>query len=465
MSPSFAAALQSVQCAGKITANQKQHISSDMETVPIEQSVGRVTYKKYNAPHNTPCHDTSAMDGFVVEAAATSQATGQHPVVLEVVGTLIPGMVPPLTIPESCDGVQSCLEIMTGARFPGKSTATGHLDSTVPVESTSIKKVYKGLEGNETSRTFVEIISPVSKGAHRRRAGADMQLGDIILDSGQRISASHILPLASVGFQYIDVLRKPRIGIWSTGHEYMSDADGCSVDINGPYLMAAARECGADVKFLGYLDDKLEQVRDKIKQAADSGKYDILISTGGVSRGKFDVIRDALDCLRATILFHGVDMRPGHPVLFASSVSLESPNVAFAGLPGNPGAAAVCFRFLVIPYIRQLENHSELKPTLARAKALRPDSQASRCNYGGSSAALEPSEEEEASIIFSGKPNCDYFIPGRLHAGNRAEMVVEMEQKPSPARVRPFITANCWVHVEPSQGVCCGSVVKCYSFV
>lgn len=496
MSLPLAVAVQTLQLAALAASRPRQRAGSDVETVSLEECAGRVAFQMYAAPYNTPRYDTSAMDGFAVRAEATWSATEQTPVRFEVLGTLVPGEAPPSTLPQPVDAaVQGgCFEIMTGARFPDGGTAAAcHLDSTVPVELVAPMEVTSE-RANRCSRngfkepirpgSIIQITRPVPKWAHRRLAGADMRQGDIIVEAGQRISSSHIMPLSAAGFEKVRVSSKPRVGILSTGREFAVRADDggeTAIDINGPYLTAAARERGADATFLGYLDDSIQDVRDSIQRLANSGEFDLLISTGGVSKGRFDLVRDALDSLGATVLFHGVHLRPGHPALLAvlppplslPSSTATAKTCAFAGLPGNPGAAAACFQLLVAPYLRQIQLPHLLqlhmqddtdRPTLARAAAECRDSPSQDvCKQ--SPCAASSSGDDAPSIIFAAnkRKSCDYFIPGRLQ-GCGTEAVVVMQEKPSPAGVRPFISANCWVHVEPGQQVYQNSTVKCYRF-
>ncbi|KID86046.1 molybdopterin biosynthesis protein [Metarhizium guizhouense ARSEF 977] len=119
--------------------------------------------------------------------------------------------------------------------------------------------------------------------AHRRVAGTDIPPNKLLIGPGQRILTSHILPLVSSGLHSVQVLAKPRIGIWSTGSEFVPGTCHRATDVNGPYLTAICEEFGADASFLGYLDDKRDELSREFRQVAESGNFDVLLTTGAVS--------------------------------------------------------------------------------------------------------------------------------------------------------------------------------------
>lgn len=412
------------------------------EAVSLENAVGRVAASNCHSPVSTPEFDTSAMDGYAVSSDATRRASPESPVIFQIRGTVAAGDDPSLPLPTctyNCDdGVEPCVKIMTGARFP--TSATGNmLDACVKIEDTI------PMPPRDTHFETIYISKPVLRNANRRFAGEDIQKTDMIVQRGQIIQASHLMPLASVGIDAINVRCKPRICIWSTGNELTSKTSRIP-DVNGVYLTAAGRELGAEAKFMGTLEDNIPMMARDIQQTLETSPVDILITSGGVSVGQFDCVRQALELLDATIVFHGLAIRPGHPVLFAL---LPSPlgKVAFFGLPGNPGAAAACFRFLTTPYLRHLLGQDGEEPIYARPRK----NEMEHNGLAGCRHSLR-------------KGQLDIFRPGLLQVSSRGENVVsEVATQLGPSKLSPFIRANCWIHLTGShQTDEAGGVVPCY---
>lgn len=336
---------------------------------------------------------------------------------------------------------------MTGGQFPDEEGDLTELDACVPVECVSVFASVESKTGQAT-KTIV-ITHAVPPGAHRRVKGSDLALNQPLVLAGQRILSSHLLPLLSAGIETMSVVARPRVGIWSTGNEFVSDASNARTDINGPYLTALCRNFDADPVFLGYLDDTKEDLAREIKNTAETGNFDILVTTGAVSAGKFDFVRPALISCGADIVFHGVDIRPGHPMLFAYLPSNRSADaIAFFGLPGNPGASAACFRFLLVPFLRQMQLRDPERPVLAQATR-----QGKECR---------DQEIYRGSAIFSSRKLNDCFLLGHLTSTSDGRNVVEVCTEVSSAKLKPFISANCWVHVYPSCSLLDGEMAECY---
>lgn len=378
------------------------------------------------------------MDGYAVRSSETASASEQTPVLLKVQGTIAAGDSPEAIFAElelgskrRTIGPNLCVEIMTGAIFPDS------FDACVKVEDTTL---VEGLTGKH-----ILVKKPVGHNANRRFAGSDMLEGDVILKRGEMVRSSHILPLASIGLESVPVLQKPRVGIWSTGAE-MLNGNGATRDANGPYLMAAAREMRLQVDFLGVLQDDPATIQHHLQNSAESGAYDVLITSGAVSKGRFDHIRGVLDKMGAEIVFHGLAIRPGHPVLFAMLPGAQR-RTAFFGLPGNPGAAAACFRSLTVPYLLELQGQPVERPLLARL-------------------VRQPAASTTKHTCHPTQP-MDCFRHGVLSTSVTGHLVVEPSADQSPAKLGPFIAANCWIHFRPDHGGTLpgpggGQMVECY---
>ncbi|KAF5267848.1 hypothetical protein FOXYS1_1257 [Fusarium oxysporum] len=420
---------------------QKSRRTKDYyEVVPIEEAVGRVSACDHFSPISTPEFDTSAMDGYAICSESTRLASAEHPTFFCVKGTIAAGD-DSLTLPSrhTRDGPEPSFEIMTGGRFP-QGELGEVFDACVKVEDTiRIAAKEPGLG------TCIAISKPIPRYANRRFAGEDIQKGDLVMKKGVTIRTSHIMPLASVGIKTTQVRKKPRVCIWSTGNELTSLKSHIR-DVNGVYLTAASKEAGADATFGGSIPDEVDALVQTIKDRLGSSAVDIMITSGGVSVGKFDHVRQALETLGATIVFHGVAVRPGHPVLFALLSSAWG-EVAFFGLPGNPGAAAACFKFLTAPYISHLLGQEPEKPVLARLENLQLGSSSRKSIMDAPNRGL----------------NCDRFRPGVLQmTGGEGLTVHEAAGVLGPSKMAPFVQANCWIHIKANEAIETGQMVYCY---
>ncbi|KAH7186148.1 MoeA, N-terminal and linker domain-containing protein [Fusarium flagelliforme] len=431
MATSYSAARSKLEdAASQIQNNQDE--SKKYESVTLTEAIGRVAARDYLSPISTPEFDTSAMDGYAISSSPTNLATPEAPVFFCIRGTIAAGDQPKSISTQDEMSLESCVEIMTGARFPEGEEM---LDACVKVEDTV------RIAGKVPC---IAVSKPVSRYANRRFAGEDIQKGEVVLRKGTLMRASHIMPLASVGIDAIEVFKKPKVCIWSTGNELTSQTSHVR-DVNGVYLTAASKEAGAEATFLGSIHDEVNELVRSIKERLEVSPTDIMITSGGVSVGKFDHVRQAVETLGAKIIFHGVSIRPGHPVLFAL---LPSPlgEVAFFGLPGNPGAAAACFKFLTLPYIKLLLGHRSERPVLARLENLELGSSARKSIMDAPNRGL----------------NCDRFRPGVLDLTGEELTVHEAPGVLGPAKMKPFVEANCWIHIEANARLEAGQMVSCY---
>jgi len=365
---------------GELELTKASLVRTDASFVSLGDALGKKNIRKLIAPHSTPQDDTSAMDGFAVCSTETLAASDNKPLMLRVVDTIAAGDEYRSKIGTNISSFQHqnvCAEIMTGACFP--ETSLPHLDAVVKIEDVAM--VDWSEDGATVSR-YIQLKSPVKPFQHRRPAGSDFHKDDLIVDEGHIIRPKHIAALASLGFDRIEVedddtgtpepcptsTRTPklRIGVLPTGSEleelgtkHRNDQMKQIIpDSNGPYLTSTIRSHypWADVKYLGVAVDDEESLTRQLAEAT-SGDFDIVVSSGGVSMGRFDLVRHVVETrLKGEIIFHGVAIRPGAPVLFArfGKEAAGDRQVAFFGAPGNPLAAAVALQFFVFPYISNL---------------------------------------------------------------------------------------------------------------
>ena len=309
-----------------------------VETLPLDEALGRVLREEIVASEDSPAADNSAMDGYAVRAA-------DLPGTLRVIGDVAAGHVASLNVESG-----TAMRIMTGAYVPSGA------DTVVQVELTD-----GGL-----SQVVAQAV-PV--GANIRRRGSDVRAGSVMLREGVRIDAPAMAMLASARKSVVRVGRRPTVAILSTGDELINvDAPpefGKIVNTNEHLLTALVREAGAIPRPLGIVHDTRDATIAAFESAIES---DFVISSGGVSVGAFDFVKDALEALGAESKFWRVAMKPGKPVV----VSRLHDRLIF-GLPGNPVSCFVSFHLFVLPALRKWAGQERhLFPSTVRARLLAP---------------------------------------------------------------------------------------------
>lgn len=476
MAMQYHAALQELQNAANDMSKRRTRTE---ELVRLDDSVGRTAAKDILSPESTPAFDTAAADGFAIISSTTLNASPSNPIYFRVMGTIMPGDKPPPTPPcRGADGVPQCYEIMVGARFPDKSTE--HMTTmdacawVADVREVSLPEVPKA--NPQLGNRFIMLTKPVTPDANRRRAGADIGKGDRLIRKGTKIRSSHVLPLASVGIKEIAVEPLLRVGVWSSGREIVRTdvnwAEGTiatkktesryTYDADGPYLMAALKEWGAEPHFLGLLaGDEPAMLERALREAMATDKFDILVTTGAATPGRSGFVRPTIEKLGGDVHFHGVAMRPGATAMFATLES-SGPDyglVSFFGLPGDPCATAACFRFLIVPYLKFVRGEKLDEPLLATLELRISTRQESESN-------MDAGAPVEASTGNDCGPLCrDCFRHGRVTASGEGgrHKVVRMSKDQSPSKTYPFIDANCWIHLPHGQEIVAGATVPCLS--
>lgn len=420
MGISYQDALALLQDSAKSILNDRKSLT---ERVSVCEALGRVAGEDHTSPICTPPKDTSAMDGYAISSGATVDATIERPVTFVVQGTNAAGDEPVQLANERIDGCYPCVEIMTGAQFPISTTNTP-FDACVKIEGT----VPSGGKSDFRSQRCFVLTRPVRLHANRRFAGGDMQRGDVIVKRGENLRARHIMGLASVGVTEVVVRRRLRVAVWTTGNELTRDTHRAQksaqiFDSNGPFLAAALREAGVEVELKGILPDEVRSLESAL-DSAQAAPWDIIITTGAVSKGKFDFIVPALERMSAQVRFHGVAVRPGHPILFAT-MDRDHGRTPFFGLPGNPIATAACFRFFVARFVRLLLGQRAECPEI-----------------------VELSLKNGGRDVFMASPShLDCFRHGNIVARPDGTKVVELSRSQSPAVISQFAASTCWAHI------------------
>lgn len=323
----------------------------DPERVPILEGLGRVLAQEIISDIQIPPFDNSAMDGYAVRAADVAAATPGSPVRLEVIGSVAAGYVIETRLRPG-----TAVRIMTGAPLPEGA------DAIVPYEDTS--DFDRSKEERLVRPAFtVEVRQPVVPRDHVRPAGEDIVRGERVLAPGRLLRPQEIGVLVSLGHETVQVHRRPRVAILATGDELLDVHEPLvpgKIRNSNEYTNAAlvTRTGGIPIR-LGIARDAREDLVVKIRAGLDQGA-DLFLTSGGVSVGDYDVVKDVLGT-EGEMQFWQVNMKPGKPLAFG----LLSGGVPLIGLPGNPVSAMVSFEQFARPAILKMLGHVDLaKPTV-----------------------------------------------------------------------------------------------------
>lgn len=325
----------------------QQRVLAEIEPLPAERvaltdAFGRVLREDVAARFDVPSADNSAMDGYAVRADDIRNASAESPALLRVIEDIPAGRVPSRRVEAG-----TASRIMTGAMLPDGA------DTIVQVEIT------------DAGEHEVRVLEPVRRGMHVRKRGDDIRAGSIVLRAGAPIGAAETGVLASAQKAEVLAGRRPEVAILSTGDEIVELTDepqpGKVVNSNSYALAALVRQTGAIPRMLGIVRDTREATVAAIESALES---DFVVSSGGVSAGAYDFVKDALDQLGAETKFWKVAMKPGKPVVFS-----RLRDRVYFGLPGNPVSCMVAFVLFVAPSIRKaMGATSNLIPPLVRIR-------------------------------------------------------------------------------------------------
>ena len=304
-----------------------------LESVDIASALGRVVGEDIAARWPNPPFDNSAMDGYAVRASDTKGASNETPAKLSVIYDLPAGSVPQGPI-----GPGQAVRIMTGAPVPEGA------DAVVMVEKT------------ESGDGFALIKTEPRAGENIRKAGEDFKTGDVVVRKGSTIRPAEVSMLATIGVPFVMAHKRPRVAIISTGDELCDISEvppaGKIVNSNGYALAALVAASGAVPIQLGIAMDTKESLREKLYAALSA---DCIISSGGVSVGDYDFVKDVLKDMGSSMIFWKVAMKPGKPLAFG----IIGGKPAF-GLPGNPISSMVAFEQFVRPTLLKMSGKTNL---------------------------------------------------------------------------------------------------------
>ncbi len=302
--------------------------------MPILDALGLIAAEDMTSTERVPPFDNSAMDGYAVRAEDTRGASEKHPVELKVTMNLPAGKHTSHSV-----GKGEAMRIMTGAPIPPGA------DAVVQVELTT-----------SVSENGVQILREHEKGKNIRQAGEDIDIGQNVLRVGEEMTPAKIGVLASVGKASVKVIRRPVVAILATGDELLDVNEpiepGKIRTSNSYTLISQTRACGAEPLYLGIARDTLEDMRAHLSKGLSA---DMIVSSGGVSVGDFDYVKDALQELGVEFKFTKVAIKPGKPTVFG----VHGGKPIF-GLPGNPVSSMVIFEEFVRPALLKMMGRNRL---------------------------------------------------------------------------------------------------------
>jgi len=311
------------------------------ESVPLTGSLGRTLAQNVRAHAPIPPFAKATMDGYAVRAHETRPDAASQAADLAVIEDLPAGRISRRAI-----GPGQAVRIMTGAPLPKGA------DAVVMVEDT------------EKAGTRVKLFRAVAPGDNIGRAGEDLEKGALILEKGDLIGPAEVGMLAALGLASVRVVRRPKLAVIATGDEIVEPGKkagpGCIWNSNGYSLLSLAIQAGTEASYLGIARDKNSQLKLKIQKARSA---DILVISGGVSVGDYDLVKEELRGLGVRPVFWQLRIKPGKPTFFG----VRGRQLVF-GLPGNPTSAMVMFHLFARPAIDRMLGRK--RPGLRSAKAL-----------------------------------------------------------------------------------------------
>jgi len=312
-----------------------------LEKVNILDALGRVIGEDIHAGRSIPPKDNSAMDGYALRAGDSRGASPETPVRFEVVEDIPAGAVPGKRI-----GPGQAARIMTGAPIPEGADAVVRMEDT------------------RKNENMVAVLVEAKQGQDIRRAGEDVREGEKVISRGEIVRPAEAGMLASLGRSFILVHQRPLIAVVATGDELVDideiPSHGNIVSSNSYSLAALVLDCGAIPLQIGIARDRREDLVAKFKAAA---RADLIVSSGGVSVGDYDLVKEIMKEVGNRMQFWQVAMKPGRPLAFGALG-----DIPVVGLPGNPVSAMVSFEQFIRPAILKMMGRTNLFRRTVRAR-------------------------------------------------------------------------------------------------
>ena len=403
----------SYQQAKKILKKAKIQIQD--EEISSKNSLNRVVAKDIISPSDHPLGDNAAFDGFAINSKDTKNLSKNNPKQFRIVGSIAAGNKPFNKKVKKFNTI----EIMTGGII------SKPFNTIIPIEQINF------FPNIQNPRSII-IDRKISKNNHVRFKGSDYKKGELIIKKGTIIQPNHILALKTLGVQKIKVKKKINIIFFSTGNEISNSNKIPNWKVrnsNSHYIENLSKNFLFNFKNAGILRDNHQSLfRSKIKKILNS-KFDIILTSGAVSAGKFDYVPNIVKKFKTTQYFKSVMIRPGKPILFA-----RIRQKAIFGLPGNPISSSACFRFFVYPYLENILNLTPEKPI----KAILKNS-------------------------FEKKKNITRFIKSKLNTTKNGKVQVELLPGQESFRINSFVKSNMWAVLRNGQSKFKkGEIIDCF---
>ncbi len=326
---------------------KRNKIEINSEIILSINSINRVSSSNVYSPSNYPAANNSSFDGYAINSKETRNLTKKK---FKILKTIAAGDNPKIKKASK----YSTIEVMTGAIIQKPYNAV------IPLEEINFFP-------NKTNPKFIIIDKKIKKNSHLRFAGSDYKKNDKIINKGEIIRAPHILAFKTLGIKKILVKKKPKIVFYTTGNEIsnFNKIPNWKVrNSNIHYLKALLKSFPVN-----FNEKKIIRDKDEIKFKKElinniKLKNDIVITSGAISKGKYDFIPGVVNFFKLKHSFKNVAIRPGKPIMFARFKK----NMCFFGLPGNPISTAACFRFFVYPYLTNILNMEDERPLKAKLK-------------------------------------------------------------------------------------------------
>jgi len=327
------------ELARKLILNEVKRLP--IERVPLLEAWGRRLGEPIVAAHPLPPFRRSGMDGYAVCAADLVEASPERPAVLTVLESLPSGVVPRYPVTQG-----HASRIMTGGMLPDGA------DAVVMLEMTAVSE--------REGKPVVMIGKHVPSGSNIAAIGCEIQAGETLLPAGRTIGVGETALLAAYGFAEVPVMKRPRVAIISTGSELLEVDEPLAPakirNSNAPMLAAMVRGIGGEPVMLGKVPDNARQAEALVRQGLQN--CDLLVTSGGVSVGDYDVMVDVLAAPDAKLLFNKIAMRPGSPT---TAARIDGKPVL--ALSGNPGACFVGFHLFAVPALLAMQGGVGASPS------------------------------------------------------------------------------------------------------
>jgi molybdopterin molybdotransferase len=340
------------------------------ERVELLEATGRVLAEAVAADRDIPPLTNSAMDGYAVRGADVAGARAGSPVRLRVVGEVAAGHVSPLQVAPG-----TAVRIMTGAPVPAGADAVVRFEDTRPAPGGSTGSPC-GSE-HRPNGDWVEVLKPYATGKNVRQAGEDVRAGQVVLEPGKVLRPQEIGMLAAVGRVEAAVVRRPRVAILATGDEVVPPdqvpGPGQIRDANSYAVAAQVQQYGGVPLLLGVARDREELVRRGMREAL-AQRADLIITSGGVSVGDFDLVKQVL-AAEGEMHFWSLNMKPGRPLAFGTVGRPSASSgraVPLLGLPGNPVAATISTDLFARPALLKMQGFTDWSRPTVRARLAQP---------------------------------------------------------------------------------------------